>query len=59
MKTVKVKIVTEVTTWVEIDDDENVQDRFVDIYVHGRGEDGHICKEDHGAEKWTIIELDK
>ena len=57
MKTVKVKIVAEVETEIEVEDDELFEHRMVDIYVHGMGDSGHIHKEDHGADYFTITEI--
>lgn len=56
-KTVEITITAQVTTSVQLSAGESLDDlkeRYVDIYLHGPGEDGCYDKRDVGANKWTI-----
>ena len=57
-----IKIEAIVTTTIDTETDlaegETIEDfcenRHIDIYLHGAGEDGHSMKEDLGADRSTI-----
>jgi hypothetical protein len=54
---VETTITAQVTTSVQLAAGESLEDlkeRYVDIYLHGPGEDGCYDKRDVGANKWTI-----
>lgn len=54
---IEVSITAQVTTSVQLSAGESLDDlrgRYVDIYLHGPGEDGCYDKQDVGANKWTI-----
>jgi len=53
---IKVKIKAEVTAWIYADSIEEIRKRNVDIYLHGAGENGHLEKEDLGADRIEITE---
>ena len=54
MKRVKIKILAEVETIIEIEDHEDITERFIDIYLHGEGENGCSNKIDLGSDKYEI-----
>jgi len=59
---VKIKITATVTATVELDKNEtieNIKERYVDIYLHGYGEKGHIDKIDLGSDSVNIEILDE
>lgn len=54
---VTITITAQVTTSVTLSAGESLEalkDRYVDIYLHGPGEDGCYDKQDLGANNWTI-----
>lgn len=55
--TINITITAQVTTTVKLAENETLEDvknRYVDIYLHGAGEEGCYSKRDVGASKWTI-----
>jgi len=60
-KEVFVKIIAETTTTIVLEDNESIDDalnRNVDIYLHGRGENGHVNKTDLGGDITSIEVID-
>jgi hypothetical protein len=54
---INITITAQVITTVNLAENETLEDfknRYVDIYLHGPGEDGCCNKRDVGANKWTI-----
>ena len=56
MKKIKVKITATVTTTIEIQEGEDLNQRIVDIYLHDQGDNGHLNKVDLGSDS-TQIEI--
>lgn len=57
-RVVPVRIHASVSTMVNLDGGESPSDlknRAVDIFLHGAGEQGHINKEDMGADSYRIV----
>ena len=52
---VKVKIIAEVTTEIEVEDLSQLDDTVVDIYTHFGS---HVDKIDLGADSWKVEVLD-
>ena len=56
-KTVEVKITASIVTEIELEKGETVQDvknRWVDIYLHGAGDDGSANKVDLGCDEHSV-----
>ena len=56
-QSIEIVITAQATTSVQLSAGESLDDlkeRYVDIYLHGSGEDGCYDKRDVGANKWTI-----
>jgi hypothetical protein len=60
-KQVEIEITAKVKTSVTVYDNESLDDlqnRDVDIYLHGAGEHGYMNKKDLGANEWKITVVD-
>jgi soluble P-type ATPase len=54
---VDVTITAKVSARVKLEKGETIEqlkERYVDIYLHSAGENGHVEKQDLGAESWDI-----
>jgi len=58
VREVPVRIHASVSATISLEDGETLQDvkaRHVDIYLHGAGEQGHVNKQDLGADTYQIV----
>ncbi len=58
VREVPVRIHARVSATISLEDGETLQDvkaRHVDIYLHGAGEQGHVNKQDLGADTYQIV----